>query len=121
MEELINNIMQTPENTNPNVLRGQLEFIGNNSNSGILAVTDDNGTLDKTFQEIYNAISNDQLIIVRQKTLIPEMPAYSLSMINYIGPSWEDAPGNYMITTNNNKYYADTMDDYPLISEGGPV
>lgn len=34
MEEIINNVMQSPENTNPNVLRSQLSEIDGGSGSG---------------------------------------------------------------------------------------
>lgn len=34
MEEIINNIMQSPENTNPNVLRSQLQNIGGGGSGG---------------------------------------------------------------------------------------
>lgn len=34
MEEIINSVMQSPENTNPNVLRSQLQNIGGGSGDG---------------------------------------------------------------------------------------
>lgn len=57
MEEIINNIMQTPDNTNPNVLRSQLQGMLSGSTGGVLVVHIDrfNHTLDKTWQEIHDA------------------------------------------------------------------
>ena len=59
MEEIINSVMQSPENTNPNVLRSQLKAIqgegSGSSGGGVLMVTDTDGTLDKTMGEIQDA------------------------------------------------------------------
>ena len=35
MEEIINNIMQSPENTNPNILRSQLQSIAGSGGGGV--------------------------------------------------------------------------------------
>lgn len=59
MEEIINSIMQSPENTNPNVLRGQLQGIMGAGDSVLIvhASTDSSHTqtLDKTWKEIHDA------------------------------------------------------------------
>ncbi len=58
MEEIINNIMQSPENTNPNVLRGQLQGMASGG-GGVLVVHSTRNanrlTLDKTWKEIHGA------------------------------------------------------------------
>ena len=58
MEEIINSVMQSPENTNPNVLRGQLQKIGGGSGGGVFVVGMDAETamLDKTAREIMDAM-----------------------------------------------------------------
>lgn len=121
MEELINNIMNTPENTNPNVLRGQLETIGNNSNGGIFVVEDNDGTLNKTFQEIYDALDNDQFVMVKATYPIEEnIPAYALNYVESAGPSSDLGHDGYIIHISGipeSPYYADTMDDYPSSGE----
>ena len=38
MEEIINSVMQSPENTNPNVLRSQLQSIGGDSDGSVFVV-----------------------------------------------------------------------------------
>lgn len=63
MDEVINYVMDTPGNTNPNVLRGMLENSSSGSSGGGLVVhaeVDETGkdpiyTLDKTGQEILDA------------------------------------------------------------------
>ena len=121
MEELINNIMNTPENTNPNVLRGQLETIGNNSNGGIFVVEDNDGTLNKTFQEIYDAVDNDQFVVIKSTQPNEEnIPTYELSYVTFAGPSLDlDHDGYVISTTGMYQYYADTMDDYPSTDDSG--
>ena len=55
MEEIINSVMQSPENTNPNVLRSQLQNIsegGNNPANAYTVNVDGNGNLlSGTFDE----------------------------------------------------------------------
>ena len=75
MEEIINNVMQSPENTNPNVLRSQLQNIeGGSGGGGVFVVTFDANnwelknpviTADKTITEIRNAIEQNAPIIAK--------------------------------------------------------
>ena len=69
MEEIINSVMQSPENTNPNVLRSQLQKI-DGASSGLtrdflISANSEGDTvvLDKTYKEIYSAISRKDFII----------------------------------------------------------
>ena len=65
MEEIINNIMQSPENTNPNVLRSQLQNIGGSGGGAVYATfTEDKGTwtCDKTYDELKAAYDLGSII-----------------------------------------------------------
>jgi len=55
-----------------------------NINSNILIIEDNDGILNKTFQEIYNAVSNGQVVVVKKTTGII---GYAIALITYIGPS----------------------------------
>ena len=57
MEEIINSIMQSPENTNPNVLRDQLKGLATGG-SEITVVHNVNGTLDITAGELFELCQN---------------------------------------------------------------
>ena len=60
MEEIINSVMQSPENTNPNVLRSQLQGISGGSGGGVFVVnitgdSPSNAAFDKTASEVFAA------------------------------------------------------------------
>ena len=75
MEEIINSVMQSPENTNPNVLRGQLQKIGGSSGGGTMVVNlhmepgGDGKTVgmilvcDKTADEMFQAIETKSIVL----------------------------------------------------------
>ena len=69
MDELVNYVTETPENTNPNVVRSLASQITTSGNSGILIVnvlydySTTKYTLDRTFREIAEAIKTGPIII----------------------------------------------------------
>ena len=70
MEEIINSVMQSPENTNPNVLRGQLQNIGGGSGGSFVVggtVSGTTVTLDKTAGEIFAAMKKQNVIVVLEQ------------------------------------------------------
>ena len=72
MEEIINNIMQSPENTNPNVLRSQLQNIGGGSGGSFViggTVSGTTVTLDKTAGEIFAAMKKQNVIVVLEQPM----------------------------------------------------
>ena len=68
MEEIINYLNKTPENTNPNVLRDMVSSgssSGSNSGNLFLVTMDaDSGESDKTFQETYDAFIGGENVII---------------------------------------------------------
>lgn len=65
MEEIINSVMQSPENTNPNVLRSQLQGISGGSGGGVMVVgvNYETNRLDKTAREIMDAMLQKSVCI----------------------------------------------------------
>ena len=87
MEEIINSVMQSPENTNPNILRSQLQKMGG-SNEGAVYVTitqtdTDTWTCDKTGTELAIAASEGKNVyaIVSNE---PDEPGYNIALDHYI-------------------------------------
>ena len=133
MDDIINYIMETPGNTNPNVLRGIL----NNSNSGlpsvsnvddgkVLTVVDgawapaaasgggvlvvhvEDGVLDKTFQEIVAA----DLAVLKA-----DVDDYGSTTLFY---SWEISESYYTVRATSGVHYtADSANGYPVYDDGG--
>ena len=66
MDEVINYVMDTPGNTNPNVLRGMLEKSGSNDRFVVTYSTSDmtTWTCDKTFAQITTALTTGKEIVV---------------------------------------------------------
>lgn len=98
MEEIINSIMQSPENTNPNVLRGQLEGLATGG-SGITIVHSINGTLDITAGELFELCQNGVCFIEEnlEYWLILE-EQYSEGMFSFI------SSGGTFLATGYDKY-----------------
>lgn len=80
-----------------------------NINSNILIIEDNDEILNKTFQEIYNAVSNGQVVAVKKTT---DIIGYEIALITYIGPN-EFEQNKYFVATSMNEYYADSLTDYP--------
>ena len=126
MEEIINSVMQSPENTNPNVLRGQLSKIADSSDSGTLVVhataTDDGYgntiyTLDKTAAEIIAAARVGYVVLDMYDGF--EEPSSVLPL----NTAWFDSKGNIFYFRfgdgggSSLTAGASTGNDYP-VSEG---
>ena len=75
-EDIIDYVMKTPENTNPNILRSLLDSEANN-NKYIVTLTptaqDFSGTMDKTVAEINEAYEAGQEIVFK---IYPSATAY---------------------------------------------
>lgn len=87
MEEIINSIMQTPNNVNPNVLRGQLQGIAGGGD--VLVVHDNEGVLDKTWNEINDAplaiIKRSGLVTTTQYVVFcgRNLSGYAINTVSY--------------------------------------
>ena len=115
MEEIINNIMQSPENTNPNVLRGQLQSVGSGSGGGVFVVggtvSGTTVTLDKTAGEIYTAM-NSKCVLIALENVAEGLDGYKSVLYCAM-----------LATVNGNNYYtfygqgitttAEKSDGYP--------
>ena len=68
MEEIINSVMQSPENTNPNILRSQLQKMGSSGGGGVLIGTSgsESGTfvVDMPITEVAAAMEKGAKIAV---------------------------------------------------------
>ena len=98
MEEIINNVMQSPENTNPNVLRGQLQKIAQNSGNSPIRVTtaiDLEGVIsESTSQMVFlDGTSNIKLDDLKKATLTlvgpPESEIESL-VVDFSSSDYQD-------------------------------
>ena len=113
MEEIINSVTQSPENTNPNVLRSQLQNIGEGSggSGGVYAVTmeqiDGKFTLNKTVQEIITACQKKTVLLNYEDS---GQAIYApLAYINITSRGTANA------TFGALSFSADTVNDYPVI------
>lgn len=82
---------------------------------GVMVINDVNGTLDKTWQEIYDAMSAGKLCIVRNdmwasNSVIAVVPVMSVAI----------ADGDYGVSiTVDNWYHASSATGYPVHKSGG--
>ena len=124
MDEIIDYVMETPGNTNPNVLRGMLNNSGG-SGSGVLIV---NGTidaetqmdtLDKTWQEIHDAgyaiirevLRGNVMFAYIERVIAAETAGES---VQYMVETFSyDGAELYSLT-----YIADSPNGYPSASMG---
>lgn len=113
INEIINYISETPENTNNQILRPMLQKLGNSGSGGgaapfVVGVVYKNGDsgqrrTDKTVQEVLDAIEAGQAIVVHDPT---NTECY------FFGPRVQTAEGNYGIYWETYWYYASTTSDY---------
>lgn len=114
MDDLIKYANKTPHNMNPNVIRGILNQLGSgnggsDNDGGVLVVNYSfGGETDKTFQEIYDAYTNGQ------KVVINETSGYYLYVNLVTGINSE----NLSISYNNSTLIADSSDGF-LYESGG--
>lgn len=70
MEEIINYAINTPENTNPNILRSMLQTASNSSSGGVAFVTvsydeaTDTEYIDKSYNELVNLVLVEKKLVV---------------------------------------------------------
>lgn len=106
MEEIINSIMQTPDNTNPNVLRSQLQGMASSSTDGVLVLhaheTDSGTVLDKTWKEIHDA---PFAILRREKST-----GFDIIPITSVVSDPNDA---FYVWFSENVYETDSENGYP--------
>lgn len=134
MEEIINSVMQSPENTNPNVLRSQLQSVGGGSGSGGALVvnatvdfTTNKATCDKTAGEMWSAAENGDIIVIHF-TLAQDGSSTAVSGVAQATFEYyaeEDATPYYAFAlaphpfkTNSSawRFSADSASDYPEAS-----
>lgn len=141
MDEIIDYVMETPGNTNPNVLRGMLNNSGGNlpaitsddngdvltvvdgkwakaapsGGGGILVATDTNGTLDKTWQEIRDA---DYAIVVQDFENSGEVYHLTAPLFQTIIIDDEDYVISVYVGGDTVYYSTDSADGYPVREEG---
>lgn len=130
MDELINYVTESPENTNPNVVRSLLSQIPTSGNSGEIFVI--KGTLEyfeeedeeyivsnKTFREISDAVSRkDFIVVIATEQDNPDY--YKVGVFNgYL--NHDEVDDLYEIgfasLLGNSEYLtfeAESQDDYPL-------
>lgn len=65
IEDIVNYVQKTPDNTNPNMLRNMLNNM--NSSKPLIVHVSDNWTLDKTWREMYDYYLNKGFVIGLQK------------------------------------------------------
>ena len=141
MDEIINYVMETPGNTNPNVLRGMLNNSGGNlppvtsdDNGDVLTVVegkwskaapsgggglvvnavtvDENTTLDKTWQEILDAAKTG-IVAILTTYADDDISVEYASSVYYQNSS-------YVVTsTTMTEYSTDSASGYP-VSSGTP-
>ena len=114
MEEIINSVMQSPENTNPNVLRSQLQSVGGSSSGikdiGIAAVGEGSFELSEkmTMSELYNNVSNGTRFYIvptipEQEGIIVHDHKFYLfvQMVSHITKNGNEV---YLVYVLNNQY-----------------
>ena len=109
MEEIINNVMQSPENTNPNVLRSQLQNIGEGSSSGGAMFTKSGNTwsCDKTVAELKAAYEAGKALIANiEYTWIVPMIMLDYGTIQFFEASAVSVNG---LSTQTDKFRIDAV------------
>lgn len=97
IDEIINYVSETPENTNNRILRPMLERLGNSSSGstgggGVMIArlisdnSTDRATLDKTFQEMYNAVISGSPVYIYNDVSNSE-PTTTISEDFDLGPA----------------------------------
>ena len=116
-EDIFNYVMDTPDNTNPNVLRSLLNGLEGGSGGGTFItnvdVTSEGNytyyTLDKTWQEIYDASSSS--------AVIAKTNGNGWFQFTYLKSVNENEHSVEFL--NNSIYYADSANEYPVHVESG--
>lgn len=102
--EIFNYVMNSPENTNPAVLRGMLNSIEGGGGGALVVHVDRNGTLDKTWREIRDAADNMPLLIVTTSSGVGTdaiMIGYIVAVGSHVGTSSYYVAAGFPDTTTN--------------------
>ena len=103
-DEIFNYVMNSPENTNPAVLRSMLNSIEEGGGGGVLVVTLGVNALDKTWQEIHDAMLIGGAVI----------SSPIISGVNIItAASYNPKAEQYVVESANVLYVTSTADGYP--------
>jgi len=81
---------------------------GGGSDSSVLVVHDVEGTLDKTWQEIYDAVMSNRVCFIGSSSDAENWGDLYL-LVNI---QWSE--GSYAVSNGNATYYADSPNDYPV-------
>lgn len=115
MEEIINYLNKTPENTNPNVLKDMVSSgssSGSNSGNLFLVTMDvDSGESDKTFQETYDAFIGGENVIIYDEAL-----GYYNTIISAM---LSEENTTYGFITSNSMYVASSSNSHFSVLQGG--
>lgn len=101
-EDIFNYVMETPGNTNPNVLRSLLD----NFNSKVLVVHNIDSSLDKTWQEIYDGALIGVVILV-----VESSEQISIQYLNKVTQSEQE----YKVEFGETYFTTSSKDGYPMI------
>lgn len=89
---------------------------GGGGSSSILFVTNDDGTLDKTWQEIYDAMTSSVLCVVIQ-SVVDEVEGFA-SITSNIIQNIVLQEGVYSLYLDDGlPFIASTANDYPVVSD----
>lgn len=111
-EEIIQYILNSPENTNSNVLRGMLDELDSGGGKSVTYIEDINGILDHTYAEILELIENKEIVAI-----IYEEKIYYIAQIQL-----DEKSGLYAVISHkppfgvSRFYEAAHTDDYPTIT-----
>ena len=115
-QDILEYVMNSPYNTNPNVLNPMLEEYGEGSGSGgdcLLATLDpDSFKLNKTWQEIHDALEEYG---VGKVIIVKSIEEHDMDMVTETGGS--DREGYWVNAQNGgmeNSYICSSKTDYPI-------
>lgn len=117
VDDVFDYVMETPGNTNPNILRSLLNNLdsGSSSGGGVLVVNVADGALDKTYSEI---LASTTPVAVHQAS-------EGSSYWGFVTAVFDD-DGAYIVTVTDSsaqaasQYVTDSADGYPELDAGLP-
>ena len=118
IDEIIEYVMNTPDNSNPRVLRDMLNELGGSGEADVKLLTADYdfywSTLHNTYAEIENWIKNGSVVLINSYGNNPD----GLASYGIIKDYGQDEFGYYIWSSDadaGHLYYATTKSDYPKI------
>ena len=119
--DIIDYVMHTPHNTNRAVLSGMLNQLAEGGGGGgaeplivNTSVVESIVTLDKTWQEVYDAFMNGGNIIIHYEEVLPFTTLesnYAVSAVTHDSNGWR--------VVADRTYTANAESDYPTSTDGG--